>query len=265
MKKISALAIAFGVVVQAGMPLFALAQTSGNSVTSTAGVAGGFCSSLSERLSNIEQRASSQLNSLSQDEDNRRSQIDSKWSDFTNTLQSNRTAENADLERRIQKLELIASSSAAQQAIANFNSALQAALQAKRSAIDAALQTFHQGLLSLLSGRKSVLESAFTARLSAFRAAAQKGQSDCAAGVSAKTVRSNFLTALRDAQSKFAEARRANDSFSTGMQKLVDAKNAALKKAQSDFQTAIRQARDTLKSALGKPQATSTQPTSTSQ
>jgi hypothetical protein len=226
--------------------------------TSTGGATGGFCSALVARVSNIEQKVSDQIGKLRQAEDNRGSKFSDEWNKFINKRETVRSEEDAKIESRIAKLDSTATTDAQKQAVAAFRSAIKAALSAKRSAIDAALKSFHDGVAALLTARRDAIEGAFKARLDAFNAAVEKAKTDCASGVSAKTVRTEFISALKSAQTQFVSARKANDDFNTKMKQLTAAKKTALDKAMSDFRTAVTQARDELKAALGKSNSTST-------
>jgi len=254
-KKFSKVLIGGGIVIFTAVLSVALAQGQG---TSTAKSGAGFCSSLTERVSNIEQKISNQIGKLGEAESAREARLNDRWDKFVSDREAARVRQDANLAARIAKLDLTVATDTTKEAVAAFQSDVKSALSAKRDAINAAVNTFHEGVTSLLEMRKTAVEAAFTAREDAFHAAVSKAKDDCAAGVSAGTIRTTLVAALKDAQSKFAAARKANTDFSVKMKTLVAAKKVALDKAQNDFKAALTSAKAALKAVLGESKATST-------
>jgi hypothetical protein len=255
-KKFTVAIIGIEIVSAFSLSPVVFAQGKNQNATSSAS---DFCSGLVQRISSIDQKASSQLDTLKQNDNDKDSRVKSGWDKFVSDKNTAYAKQDADLDARVQKLSSTAKSDSEKQATAAFQTAVKVALAAKRLAFDAVIKTFQDGVSALLSARKTATEAAFTARADAFRVAAQKAQADCASGVSVKTVRAAFLAAVKDAEKKFVSARKADNDFKTKMQALTAVKKAAMDKAQNGFKAALDSAKAALKAAFG------VSPTSTNQ
>lgn len=254
-KKFSKVLIGGGIVIFAAVLSVALAQ---GQRTSTAKSGAGFCSSLTERVSNIEQKISNQIGKLGEAESAREARLNDRWDKFVSDREAARAKADDNLDARIAKLDSTVGTDAAKEAVAVFQSDVKSALSAKRDAVDAAVDTFHEGVASLLETRKTAVEAAFTAREDTFQAAVSSAEDDCASNIAPSVVRATLVAALKDAQAKFAAARKANTDFSAKMKTLVAAKKAALDKAHNDFKAALEEAKTALKAVLGESKVTST-------
>ncbi len=250
MRKIKTCGIVIGIGVMTVTAAAFAQNTRGSSTVGGNPSRAGLCSRLEDKISNEVDNLSRRVGEMTQNNADRESRLQNEWDKFLNNATTTRAHQDADLAARFAKLEENAKNDAQKQAVSDFQIAVINALSAKRTAIDAAIQSFHDGIFSLLSTRKTTVDDSLATMKSAFETVADKAKADCASGVDSKTVRDNFLTAIKDARKSFVAARTGQDSFKSAMQKLVAAKQQAFKKAQADFQSAITRARDALKAAL---------------
>ncbi|MBU6500299.1 MAG: hypothetical protein KGJ89_00480 [Patescibacteria group bacterium] len=260
MKKLINYSLILVVATASIAPVFVSAQgrptTAGNSTGTAAGA--NFCSALGQRLDNLENKATDMLNQLQGKRSDRESQLQSRWDKYLSNASDREASTSARFAADIQKLDERATSTEQQAAVIAFETAVKTALNTRNTAIRAALQTFRDGVISALKAREDATNKAFTDRINALKAAADKAKTDCANGVSPSTVRQNFVAAVKAAQNNFTAAKKADNTFGSTMKSLTEAKNAAFQKAQSDFRAAVLAARDALKSALGINNSSST-------
>ncbi|MEO7617361.1 MAG: hypothetical protein ABIS59_00805, partial [Candidatus Saccharibacteria bacterium] len=77
-----------------------------------------------------------------------------------------------------------------------------------------------------------------------------QAKTSCAAGTAPKTVRETLGTALRAAQAKLVEARKAAEKVRPNLDPLKTAHKAAIKQANTEFRASLKDAFTTLKATL---------------
>lgn len=256
-KKIGACVGTIGLMMALLTPI-ALAEGNDNGTSTRGNTAANLCLRIADQVVGLANRVSDRVGRVDSDKGDKVSKLNDAWSKFEGDRQNSRDKEDTNLSARLSKLSETGRTDAQKQAIAVFQAAVQNALQAKRTAIDAATKVFHDGVDNLMNSRNAAVSSTLLALKAAFQTASDKVKADCAAGVNAKTVRTTFLNAVKNAQKSYDAAKKSQNDFSFQMKALTDAKQVAFKKAQDDFKSAVNQAKNALKAVLGENTATST-------
>jgi len=237
----------------------ASAQGQEKGVAAGQNTAANLCARIESQVSNLVSKVSDRVGKVGTAHADKESQLNNAWSKFDSDQKNSRGQEDANLSARFSKLEEMGKTDVQKQAISTFEVAVKSALEAKRAAMDAAVKTFHDNVDNLMNSRKTVVSNNLSVLETTFQAAGNKVKSDCAAGTNAKTVRTEFLSAVKEAQKNYDTAKKNQDDFSSQMKALTRGKQAAFDKAKNDFKSAMEQARNALKVVLGST-ATSSNP-----
>ncbi|MCK9360749.1 hypothetical protein M0Q28_00775 [Patescibacteria group bacterium] len=148
------------------------------------------------------------------------------------------------------KLEAHATTDAQRAAILKFQADVRAAVEARRVAYQAANEAFRRGVDASVTARRTQVEASVTLFRTSVKAALEKAKTDCAAGVSAATVKANLLAALKAARTRFESDRKAIDRVGTQVKALAETRKAAHAKAMTVFKADMEKARVALKAAF---------------
>ena len=141
---------------------------------------------------------------------------------------------------------------AQKQAVATFQTTLEAAVTAREAAVDAARTTYRQSFDQLVSQHQTTADTTLTTFQTAVQAAIAQASGQCAGGVAPATVRDTFQAAMQAARSARQTGTGKTDSIATQLQQLAQTRNAAIQSALQTYQTAMQAAVGTLKVAFGQ-------------
>jgi hypothetical protein len=255
--KISAIILASAMVLELSVPMAAIAQTNGTgsvgrirfiNSTSTTGNPrrANFCTAIdrlvdrvNEQVSRLDvERSSARANLYSQ-----RNVRDKELSDHRTSLENDRAA-------NYEKLRVLATTDAQKQAVADFQSSIEAAVAKRHDAVDQALKDFRTGVSVLQDARKAAISKSLTKFENAAKAAIEKAKTDCAAGVDQQTIDQQLMEKLGVARQTFHSERAAFPAVGEQISKLIEVRKAATDKAFEEFKSEATRAREQLKAAL---------------
>ncbi len=137
-------------------------------------------------------------------------------------------------------------------AVNAFRTSVEAVVVTRRASIDAAISAYRAGHDLTRSSRSVELTVAFNAYEGIFKSAITKAQTDCAADLSAASVRAEFLATVQSAREQYKSAREtANTSAKSKMETLKTQRTLAVDAAIATGKAAVEAARAALKAAFG--------------
>jgi hypothetical protein len=172
-----------------------------------------------------------------------RSQIEEGRTSLDSVRTKNRVQGDANAERQFQTLEAMASTTAEQDAVQAFRTAVSAALTARRLAFDRALAEYRNGLDQAVDDRAAKIEALRTAVVRDAQAELAKAKASCASGADAGATRTTLIASLRSIQERFQTERKALEQFSESVATLVAARQNAIDAADATLRTALMDAR----------------------
>jgi len=209
---------------------------------------GGFCARINDIkiLDKIAERESK----IDSRRDNRQDNFTEKMQTRDENRLKNRLEWDANREAQFKKLEETAKTEVQKEAVAEFKSAVLAAISARRTAIDSAISTFRTEVKNAQDSRKSSVNSVFSSYKNAISVALEKAKSDCEDGVEPSTVKTTFQASVKEARDKTVNDRKSIDKIKTTIDSLIASKKQAIEKAIANFKTAMEIARTKLKAAF---------------
>ncbi len=130
-------------------------------------------------------------------------------------------------------------------------------MQAKRDARKIKINTdaFRDGATTIMNDRKTALLTIATTHKTAITDALTKAKTDCAGGIDAQTVKTNFDLAKKTADQKMKTDRNAllASKNRDALKALMETRKQAIKTAQDAFKAGLEQAKATLKQAVQNP------------
>ncbi len=153
-------------------------------------------------------------------------------------------------EANYKKLEAKAVNDEQKEAVEKFKETIETAVNVRRGVIDLTIDTFRDGVDRAIADHKTSVEEVKSAYRESVKAAFEKAKSDCDAGVSATTVRTNLKTSLQAARGQLKEDKAGAAKFSESMKTLIAAKKAAFEKAIADFKAEVQTAVAELKKSF---------------
>ncbi|MES2023505.1 MAG: hypothetical protein V4439_02375 [Patescibacteria group bacterium] len=233
-------------------PAFALAEGTTDVQSMDMGkkeVKGNFCDNLSmleTRLTKTEDQ-NAKINSR---KDEALSRIKDNWTNNDSKLDDRRAQADA---KRASKMAKMGNKVNVNAVVLNtFQTTVDALIKTRKDAVDAAVKAFRDGATVSMNDRKTALLAITTAHKTAITDALAKAKTDCAGGVDAKTVKTNFDLAKKTADQKMKTDRTTlNATKSNDTQKaLMETRKQAIKTAQDAFKTGLEQAKATLKQSM---------------
>lgn len=222
--------------------------------TSTPGFAGqNVCDRLTGFISKMETRVAEREQKIT----SRKQEKQEKWSDKAVQWDEKREEKRQQAETRqsefLTRLENQAQTEAQKQAVVNFRTAVQAAIEARKKAVDDAIKAFRSGVDQMLQARKTSTDALVTVFKAAQKSAFDKAKSSCGSGIEPKTILETLKTELKAAQDKFQSDRQAIEKAAEQVKTLNQTKKNAFEKAHQDFKTALEKAKADLKAAFPQP------------
>lgn len=202
-----------------------------------------FSSKLTERFTEHTGKLHSKQDEIAKKITENRAEIDVKIKEYRDKADAQRQAQAVKLAER-------ATTTAQKAAVETFVDTIHDAITVRRTAIDAARETFRIGVDKVRNDRKTAIEGALTTFKSSFTATLDKASADCAANVAPKTVRTQTVTALKNARTAFNTTIKGLEKNKVSIESLQTTRNAAIKKAQDDFKTILDKAKADLKKAF---------------
>lgn len=195
---------------------------------------------LANNEGNLKNRQEQNQNALKERETNRDRQL----------IQT-RNYGDADRLEVYNRLEEKAVTEAQKQAVAQFKTAVEAAVAARRASVDAAIKTYWEGMNTAMDGRESAVSTAKENFINALNSAVGTAKEGCTAGTAPATVRQQFMASVQAAKTKFNTDRKAIDKYGPQVKALVQTRNQEVQKAMSEFKKVMEQQRLILKATLG--------------
>jgi hypothetical protein len=206
-----------------------------------------FCQKISDMASQEERRLLERKNSPKDRFANWQEKIGQRDTDLAglrSKWDENRAAQFARLEEK-------ATTDVQKQAVAEFETAVKAAISARRTAVDAAISTFREGVKNLISQKSEDVGTGFTAFSDAVKAAYDKAISDCkGTSPDAVSIRATLKSSIQAARTKFQSDKQNAPKVGSGIQTLIDARRASVQKAMDAFKASMETARTNLKKAF---------------
>ncbi len=210
-----------------------------------------FCENFTTHLEEMQSRLTEKKKIVMDNEDNRAERLDgSRDTRDTNVID---TRQKQDEQRNAwySKLEAAADTDAKQAALASFRTTVEASVEARRLAVDNAIETFRVAVDGAVSAKGTARAETATAFTTAVTAALDQAKADCAAGKDAKTVRSSFQAALKEAREVIQSDRNEVQKLGDQIRGFADTKRVAIQTATDTFHKTLDKARADLKTAFG--------------
>jgi len=227
------------------VPLWIFAQNANDNQK-----AKGFCNSISNLTSKYDQRITDRETKLETKRVEITNRIAERWEARDEKLAEKREKWDENREEHFDKLEEKAETDEQKQAFLAFKQAVTAAIASRRAAIDKAIDDFRQGVEQAKIDRKSAADTLRNTFRNSIRAAFQKAETDCDAGVDPATIRTNFRAEVNAAKEKFETDRKEMEKLQDMMKTLINTRKEAIEKAIDDFKTAMETARTEFKAAF---------------
>jgi hypothetical protein len=219
--------------------------------TTTQATGGTFCTKFSTISAQVTAR-------IPKRQDFRNEKLDGRTTTINNLLQlrltkidDKRDTWDQNRENKYARLETAASTTEQKAAVQTFMAAIDAAVGARRAAVDTAVAAFQSGVNELLASRQTQLDTSFATLTSSTKAAIDTASAACAGGTDAKTVREQFVSDIKAANTAFRASIKPTNVRSS-VEALRTTRDAAIKSAVSAFKATQQQALATLKAAFGK-------------
>lgn len=211
-----------------------------------------FCSKFSASSTKYVASVNDQLAKL-------QSRIDTESQKVQVNRQDSDAALKQDKEKAVQNRQAIyaalsvkATTDAQKQAVATFQTTLEAAVAAREAAVDAAKVTYRQGLDQALLGHQTSMKDYLATFKSAIQAAIDQANSQCSAGTDPATVKKTFQNAMQAARTARKSDIQQKVEVGPQLQQLAQTRNAAIQSAMQTYQTAMKSAIETLRAAFGE-------------
>lgn len=148
------------------------------------------------------------------------------------------------------KIEARAETPLEKAAISVFVKAVNVAINVRKAAYDAAVNAFRSGVNEAIKKRNTSFEQAIAALKKSVSVATDEANKDCRNDADAKTVRSAYLSQIRDARTAFQDATAALESVASSVEKLSEERDETISKAEEDFIDSIDAAITDLKKSF---------------
>ena len=246
-KKITIFAFSVFVTACLALPVFAISQVGEGSPALK-----GFCSRISELTLKVDQRINDREAKLEKKHQENLDKFAVNKSERNAKKEEGKDKRDANRQEHYSALEAKATTDAQKQALAVFESTVEAAITARQTTIDATIASFQADIKRAMDNRKVAVDAAVSEFKNAEDLAIDKAISDCASGIDQKTVRATFIASMKTARDKFQSNKQAIEKLRASFEPLRATRKAAIDKAIQDFKIAIEGAKNELKIALGQ-------------
>ncbi|MCS7092670.1 MAG: hypothetical protein NZM26_04960 [Patescibacteria group bacterium] len=210
----------------------------------------GVCSRIDKIYENVENRAREREQSLRQKLDKRKENLEERQNRRAQLLQERRR--NWD-ENRNERYEILMSKAKTEEqklAVANFKSAVEAAVQKRRDIIDRAVQDFRKGMDSAVKNREDAVKKAVETYQKNRKEAFEKARTACQAGKDPSEIRATLHSDLEAAVKKFRSDKSSVEKIGESVKSLSEARKLAVEQAVNDFRATLKAEVSKLRSAL---------------
>ncbi len=192
-----------------------------------------------DRLPSLEKSALDRISGLSNKVDIGKEEemlkLKDTWANFDAKKELNRAKTEAKKVEKETGKEAKLVDNAKKVALANLKVELDSAIKARQTAVDTAVKTFRDKMTTVTNDRKTALEAIATDYKTSITTALDKAKADCAGGIDSMTIKNNFNTAKKDAETKMKIDRSNLTKESEVVKSLVDERTQAVEKARADF------------------------------
>ncbi len=212
----------------------------------------GFCKDISERVEDIRDDRRKNKDNLLEDLEEALQKLDERLDKWTEKDASgDPDSVSKKWEEKFLKWEDRADTPAESLAVANFETAVRAAVHARKTAANNANEDYAEALQDVYDSfvaSTTLIVDAYNASL---ETALSKALTDCANGVDPKVVHDTLYETLRLIQEKFHHDRKALGTLQNAMKPYMEDRKEAIGIAWKTYKEAIKQARTTLRAAFG--------------
>jgi len=219
-----------------------------------------FCTNLPSLTATMNTRLTNAQNDLAQKQSQRLANVASRQQTRAEDLTTLRAADDAQRQAIYAKLMAEATTTVEQQAVAQFQTTIEAGVTVRKSAVDAAIAAYWASLNDVLKNRQAAVVVAEQNFDASTKSALSDAQSQCADGTAPATVRARFASAAEAAKTKFNSDRKAIDKAGPQIKALLQIRNQAVKNAIDTFHELAENARVALKASFSASASTTTTP-----
>ena len=209
-----------------------------------------FCTRLSGREADLDKATAQRESSVSQYQQDQIARIAKNRADQDKQIELNRANQDTEFAKRISHLEARAKTQTQKDAVATYQSTINAATVVRRASIDSASNTFRTGVDAAVTARHSGMKSAVSAFIGNIDTAIAKAKTDCTANVKPSTVQRAFQNDLDAARSTFKTAKSNLPNLVAQIETLRASRVASVETARGVFKTAARAAKTALENAF---------------
>ncbi|MFZ2803926.1 MAG: hypothetical protein WA001_01760 [Patescibacteria group bacterium] len=210
-------------------------------------IAADFCTNLTTWNSTVDDRLTAAQATLATRQSDLTTAVQDRKTTRGQDLTDLRTQQDADRASIYAQLAVKATTDSQKQALAQFETTIDAAMQARRASVDAALAAYWQGIDGVLATRQAAVQKTEQDFSTSLQSAFSAATSSCNAGTSGIAVRTTFGIAVRTAASTFTQDRKGIDKAGPQIKALAQTRNLAIAKAIATFKTAAQAAEAQLK------------------
>jgi hypothetical protein len=251
-KKTTKVKLLSAVLVAAALaPLVSFAAL-GVNLKAVANVSGGsnFCTNLPTFSTNLNTKLTTAENNLTTKQQSIVTEAQTRETTRATALAATRAAADQNRAAIYVKLNTQATTSTEKDAVATFQTTIEADVAARRALVDTAISTYWSGVMSVLSTRQAAVQTAEQNYATAMQAALSAATTSCAASTTPATVRTTFAAAVKAATTQFATDRKAIDKSGPQIKALGQARNTSVASAFATFDAQAKAAGVTLKAAF---------------
>ncbi len=239
-------------VIKIFIPLFLLISVLTPKVSYAAQKTENFCSALSAKSENLNLKIQTKQAEILTENDKKQLLLKNSREIRQADLDNLRALANQRLGTRLDGIEKTAKTKTQKQAVNNFKTLVDLAIQTRKTTIDSIVNSFQKGLDGTISSYQIEIQNALEDFKKALNAAETKAKTSCANKSNPETVKTNFNLQIKIATEAFNLRRKNLNSLDAKLQKLKDTRNAEVAKADEKFKTEVNQAAQKLKTELGK-------------
>lgn len=211
-----------------------------------------FCRTIDTKQAAILSRLDDRIEKVEERLDARDTKLDEHFVTIDTRRATNRSTWEDNRDDRYVKILALADTDAEKQAVALYETVLEAAVKTRQSAVDAAVTTFRSGLDQSVKKRETGVTTAMDHFRTSTEAAFEKAKAGCAGDAVNLAVRSDFRSDLRAAKDQLKSDINALDKIRTDRSSLASARQSAIEAAVKTFESEAEAAREILKNAFGK-------------
>jgi len=246
-KKLSILIISLALVLIL-TPVLILAEEKGKKIErKQQGVA---CESISQMQSRVMERVGRGKGNLNGKHEEVKNRLQERKQERETKLEEKRNKWDENRENHFAKLEERAQTNEQKQAVIEFVETITKAVSVRRDAFDQAIADFQEALDAMHRSRIDILETAMENYEQGISQAFEKAEQDCENGVDIRTIRDNLRNDLKDVRSQYREDIQQFQGHGEDIQDLIEIKKEAMNEAKDEFKEILKEALEDLRVAF---------------